>query len=194
MRAGTATWTLILMVVGMCATPTAAAVAAPDETEALAGVLVSPIWASRLRSTFNYAGVFVRSAWPVSWAGRQYAGWDWVGELFVCDVVNGFGHFLGGPSLLVRREWAGSADRWRPYVQGGSGVLYADAYRNPTQMQLGEAVEFRTSLGGGIRRRLSPHWSLAGELMFNHISSGGLSGRNRGVSALGAGLGVSRSF
>ena len=166
----------------------------PDQTEALFGMFVSPVWASDPRRTFNYAGAFVRDTWPLTLAGRQYDHWDWVGELFAADVVNGFGHTLAGPSLLVRRWYGSPAHPWRLYVQGGFGVLYSDAYRDPSQQQLGEALEFKTSLGLGIQVPIRHRWSWSAELMFNHLSDAGLSSRNLGVTALGLAFGLVRRW
>ena len=177
-------------VTSVCAPCARATGSGPDETEALVGMLVSPIWASNQRLTFNYAGTFLRGTWPLALGGRQYCDWDWVGELFAGDVVNGFGHELAGPSLLARRWFGTPASSWQPYVQGGFGVLYSDAYRDPNQGQLGGAVEFKTSVDLGFQARLWHRWSWSGELMFNHISDAGLSSRNKGVSALGLGVGL----
>jgi hypothetical protein len=184
----------LLIGTGLCASSRCAIADQPGEAEALLGMLVSPVWAGGPRLTFNYAGVFVRNLWPFEWSGRQYPGWDWGGEIFAADVVNGFGHDLEGPSLLVRRWFRGESGPWRPYLQAGFGVLYSDAYRDPGQGQLGEAVEFRSSVGLGIHSPFWKRWSLAGELMFNHISDGGISARNKGVSALGIGIGLARGW
>jgi hypothetical protein len=188
-------WLLIgTSLMGVCTPCLPLMGSAPEETEILAGMLISPIWASSLRLTFNYAGVFVRDTWPLTLAGREYPGWDWVGEVFAADVVDGFGHELAGPSLLARRSFGSRSRPWRLYVQGGFGVLYSDAYRDPRQQQLGEAVEFKSSVDVGIQLRPWRRWCLAGELMFNHISDASLSPRNKGVSALGLGAGLVRRW
>jgi len=180
--------------VGLCEPRARAADEASGDAEALVGMLISPIWASRERLTFNYAGAFLREAWPLGLAGRRYRDWSWVGELFAADVVNGFGHTLAGPSLLVRRTFATRTPSRRFYLQAGAGILYSDAYRNPDQGQLGQAVEFKSTVDAGLQSRLGRRWSAAAELMFNHLSDGGISGRNKGVSALGVGLGLARPW
>jgi hypothetical protein len=101
---------------------------------------------------------------------------------------------LAGPSLLARRWFRPRAGAWRPDVQVGFGAVYTDAYRNRDQLQLGEALQFRTTVSVGFHARLARVWSWAGELSFNHRSDGGLSDRNYGVHALGMNLGLARSF
>ena len=182
---------LVLVVLG--AWP-AEAPAAPHETEVLVGSFVSPLWNRGRRRTFNYTGMFFREVWPLSLAGRPYANWDWVGELFAADVTPGFGHVVAGPSLLARRWLGRSGDTTRWYVQAGWGALYSDAYRTHDQLQLGEALEFKTTASVGFRTRRWRTWSWTGELSFNHLSDGGLSDRNYGVHALGMAFGLARSF
>lgn len=172
----------------------AAAMEAPSEVETLAGTFVSPLWNRGRRRTFDYAALSIREAWPLRLAGRTYADWDWVGEFLAADVTAGFGHVLAGPSLLARRWFRPRAGGWRPYVQVGFGALYTDAYRNRDQLQLGEALQFKTTVSAGFHARLARAWSWAGELSFNHLSDGGLSDRNYGVHALGMNLGLARSF
>jgi len=179
-------------VLGLLATRLAAGPDTPCSFEVLGGSFVSPLWNRGRRETFNYTGVFLREAWPLSWRGRPQAGWDWVGELFAADVTAGFGHELGGASLLARR-WLGRPEaRWHPYVQFGFGAACTDAYRDRAQQQLGEALEFKTTVSAGLHAPLSHGWSWVGELSFNHLSDGGLSDRNYGVHALGLAVGLSR--
>lgn len=192
-RAAPKLWVVLIALVTLW-TPPVVVSAASCETEILTGTFFSPLWNRGRRHTFNYTGMFIREAWPLNLAGRTYANWNWVGELFAADVTAGFGHVLAGPSLLARRWFHDPADVWRPYIQVGFGALYTDAYRDHHQLQLGEALEFRTTVSVGFHALLSRTWSWAGEFSFNHMSDGGLSDRNYGVHALGMTVGLARSF
>ncbi len=180
----------VLAVIGV----SSPAAAAPHETEVLTGAFVSPLWNRGRRRTFDCAALLVRESWPLTFAGHSYPGWDWVGDFFAAEVTSGFGHVLVGPSLPARRWWGPAGAAWRPYVQIGFGAPYSDAYRDPDQQQLGEALQFKTTASFGFQALLAHSWSWAGELSFNHFPDGGLSGRNYGIHALGLTFGLARSF
>jgi hypothetical protein len=186
---------VVLIAFGAFGIQGVAVASAPDEAEFLVGTFFSPLGSSGPRSrTFDYTALLLREAWPLCLAGRAYADWSWVGEVFASEVTSGFGHALAGSSLLARRYFRDPADAWRPYLQAGLGACYTDAYRNPGQVQFGEALEFKITASAGFHLRLSRSWFWAGELSFNHLSDAGLSGRNYGVHALGVASGLARSF
>jgi|HubBroStandDraft_6_1064221.scaffolds.fasta_scaffold787817_1 hypothetical protein len=164
----------------------------PDETEWLASYFTSPLWDAGRHQTFNFAGVTARAVWPLefdSFGGQQ---WSLVGDLLCARVVNGFdpNAVVVGPSVGLMYRLLPHAATFSPYLLGSVGALYTDAYRDRSQDQLGEALEFKSTLAVGSRLRLSSDWSGVAEVSLNHISDGGLSKRNCGVNALGFSLGV----
>lgn len=168
----------------------AACAADPVDTEALLGSYVSPVWNRSSHRTFNYSLFSLREDWPLGWAGRTFPDWDWVGELYAGDVTSGFAHEIDGASLLARRWLRPAGEAARTYLQAGFGPLYSDAYRNRQQLQLGEALEFKSTVAFGLRVRLARDWSWFAELAYNHFSDAGLSSRNFGVNALGVNAGL----
>ena len=85
---------------------------------------------------------------------------------------------------------------WRfiPYVQGGVGIVYTDAYKDETQQAIGQAIELTPQCSLGLRYLINKNWSLDGEAMFHHISNAGLAKRNRSINAVGGFVGVTYFF
>ena len=113
------------------------------------------------------------------------------GSIFV-----GPGSGFGGLCLLYRRNFLFPAVQSRlvPYFEGGGGGIYCDAFHNRIQRVLGSPFEFDLQAGLGLRFRFSRVWSLDAEANFRHFSNADLATRNTGVNAIGALIGVTRSF
>jgi len=71
-----------------------------------------------------------------------------------------------------------SAGRYRPYIEGGIGIIYTD-FKVEGQ---GLMFNFNPLLGAGIE--FGPDPALFVELRVHHISNGGLDEENRGVNSL----------
>lgn len=148
---------------------------------------------------FNYAQTNVRFGWMVSepleykYLGR--GNLELVFELTNSVIFGGAGNYLRGFTFLGRYNLFLSDPRWTLYFQVGAGVILNDAYKDLSQSEIGQALEFTPQGSVGIRRFIGRNWTLDGEVMFHHISNGGLSeGRNGGVNAVGGLLGVTYFF
>ena len=87
-----------------------------------------------------------------------------------------------------------SDSRITPYLQGGTGFVLTDAYRDPTQRAIGEEFEFLQQVEIGLRWKLTDCIAIESEFGLQHTSNGGLSNRNYGVNALGASIGMRWTF
>jgi hypothetical protein len=81
-----------------------------------------------------------------------------------------------------------------PYLQGGGGFIYNDAYRDKTQRALGQAGEFYLQANAGLHYMVGPRCSIDAEGGYIHISNAGTNARNGGINALGGSLGVTYFF
>ena len=106
------------------------------------------------------------------------------------DIPTGF----VGPSLLLRSNWLDPDSPFVPYGQVGAGGVLNDAYRERTQMAIGEAFEFYLHCELGLKYLVAPNLSLDVEGGLQHISNGRLASRNLGVNALGETLGLTYYF
>ena len=112
-------------------------------------------------------------------------------ELTNSIIFEGSGNYLRGFSLLGRYNLLLSNPKWVPYIQIGAGMILNDAYRDMSQAEIGQSVEFTPKGSIGLRYFISRQWTLDGEAMYHHISNAGLSdGRNGGINAVGGFLGV----
>ncbi len=168
-----------------------ASIPEPTEVEFLGSYFDSPLWDAGRHQTFDFAGLTVRADWPLQIGPPEDQRWEVIGELLCARVVKGFdsGGVLVGPSAGLRFWLLPKAETVSPYIQGSVGAVYTSAYCDRNQDQLGEALEFRDTFAVGSRIRLSSEWSGVVEFSLNHLSDGGLSGRNCGVNALGISLG-----
>ncbi len=108
-------------------------------------------------------------------------------------VTHGFGSYITGPSLVLRYERR--PDRVLvPYIQGGLGLAFNDAYRDKSQRAIGAFTEFYDHLGGGVHYRFAPNWTLDVEVLWQHISNADLAGRNLGVNNLAVLAGLTYKF
>jgi hypothetical protein len=110
-------------------------------------------------------------------------------------VITGeFGSYFTGPSVLLRYSWIQPQWLLVPYIQGGTGIVFTDAYRTPVQHLIGRWQEFLLQLAAGVRVRLTEQWSLNVEGGFQHISNAGLADRNGGINNVGFVLGLTYTF
>ena len=80
-----------------------------------------------------------------------------------------------------------------PYVQLGLGLQYNDAYQEPTQNALGQALEYTLQAQAGLRYFVTHNMSVDVEAGYEAISNLGQS-PDGGITALGASLGVTYYF
>ena len=109
---------------------------------------------------------------------------------YTADTATGdFGHFVTGPSLLLRYNFQQPDRRFVPYIQGGFGIVFDDAYHEPNQHLVGGPVEFLSQAQLGFHYFLKPAWSLDVEGGYRHISNADIYSRNLGVNSLGGTIG-----
>jgi hypothetical protein len=118
---------------------------------------------------------------------------SFMAELTFDPITDGFGSYLVGPSVMCRFD-ACPDSRLSPYLQGGTGFVLNDAYRYPFQRAIGENFEFLQQVEVGLRWKLTDNLAIQSEFGLQHTSNGGLAGRNLGVNALGASIGVHWDF
>jgi opacity protein-like surface antigen len=114
-------------------------------------------------------------------------------EWTVDPVTEGFGSILTGPSVLFRFD-ACPCRRISPYFQAGTGFVLTDASRDKQQRAIGETFEFLQQLEVGVSWKLTDRLSLQAEYGLHHISNAGLAGRNLGINAIGASVGLHWTF
>jgi lipid A 3-O-deacylase len=147
---------------------------------------------------FNYAQTNLRLGWMLTTPDPQKSflrgNWEGLVEISNSIIFEGFGNYIGGITGLIRYNF-GQPD-WKviPYIQGGVGIVYNDAYKDETQQAIGQAIELTPQFSLGFHYLLTTKWSLDVEGMFHHISNAGLSKRNRSINALGGFLGATYFF
>ena len=89
--------------------------------------------------------------------------------------------FLGCVNVLAVRYidflWG---PRFRPYVQGGVGLIYTD-FRVQGQ---GLRFNFDPQFGLGLERATTPEVSVYVDARWHHISNAGLNHKNRGINSV----------
>jgi hypothetical protein len=163
------------------------------------GALFGPVSWVHDHATFNYAQTNLRLGWMASEpAETKYFGrgnFELLFEVTNSIIFDGFGNYLRGFTLLGRYNLLLSNPKWAPYIQIGAGVVVNDAYRDKSQGEIGQAIEFTPQASVGLRYFLAPQWTLDAEAMFHHISNAGMSyERNGGINAVGGFLGVTYFF
>jgi opacity protein-like surface antigen len=109
-------------------------------------------------------------------------------------VFDGFGDWLVGPAVWIRYNFVQPGWRVVPYLQGGLGLIFSDAYQDKSQDAIGTNPEFSVQAAIGARFLLDEHWSLDLEAGYEHISNADIAKRNDGVNALGASAGFTYFF
>jgi hypothetical protein len=167
--------------------------------QVLGGAYFSPVHIGpRVAPRFNFAPVDVRFGWMLCcpWLDHCFlrGNVEALLELTEAPVTAGFGSIVAGPTALLRYNFVQPEWKVVPYIQGGAGIVYNDAWRDHSQRALGEQWEFYLQATAGVHCLLSPHWSVDLEGGFLHISNANMAARNGGVNALGGSLGVTYYF
>ncbi len=111
-------------------------------------------------------------------------------EYMAAPVTRGFGHVATGPSLLLRYNYRRDDCPLVPYIQGGGGLLFNDAYHADEQHLVGGPVEYLLQALVGVHYYLSPRCSLDAEGGYIHVSNADMYSRNVGVNSFGGSVGV----
>jgi len=164
----------------------------------VSGALFSLTGLPKDSPVFNYAMTNVRLGWMLSAPGPTpgflRGNWEGLVEVSNAIIFKGFGNYIGGITALIRYNFVQPDWKVVPYVQGGAGIVYNDAYKDQTQQAIGQAIEFTPQFSLGLHCLITRKWSLDVEGMFHHISNAGMSDRNRSINALGGFLGVTYFF
>jgi len=105
-----------------------------------------------------------------------------------------FGSWFIGAGLLLRYNFVHPGNCIVPYVQGGVGFQYNDAFRDPTQSFLGSHIELTGQAQVGLRFFICKNLSLDVEGGLIHISDLGMSTRDEGINAVGGSAGLTYYF
>jgi opacity protein-like surface antigen len=109
-------------------------------------------------------------------------------------VDSSFGnHFFGG-GLIARYNLVTLGSRVVPYVQGGIGFQYNDAYLDEVQQHLGSRMALTAQADVGLRLFLTKRLSLDLEGGYRFISGLSMSDRDEGINALGGMAGLTYFF
>ena len=109
-------------------------------------------------------------------------------------ILDGFGNYFFGITALIRYNFVQPDAKLMPYFQVGAGVVHTDADKDTTQKLVGQSIEFTPQASVGLRYLLAKDWSFDAELMFHHVSNGGLAERNIGLNSFGGFIGFTYSF
>ncbi|MFO0929705.1 MAG: acyloxyacyl hydrolase [Gemmataceae bacterium] len=111
-------------------------------------------------------------------------------------IVQDFGSYLTGPSVLARYNFVQQHCLIVPYIQCGAGVLFHDSWQaTPYGRALlgGETAGlFRADIGA--RLMLTESLSFDVEVGCNHLANWGNSGRTDGINTVGFALGLTYFF
>ena len=147
---------------------------------------------------FDYAQTNLRLGWVLSDPGPQNhflrGAWEGLAEITNSIIFDGFGSYMGGITALIRYNFVQPDWAVVPYVQGGVGIVYNNAYEDENQQAIGQAIEFTPQFSVGFHYLITQKWSLGTEAMFHHISNANMAKRNRGINAVGGFLGVTYRF
>jgi hypothetical protein len=165
--------------------------------QVVSGALFSPIGVGPDHPTFNYAQTNLRLGWMLNTPGQDHplrGNFEAIIELSTSGIFNGFGDIIIGPTALVRYNFVQPGWKVVPYIQGGAGIVYTDAYEDRTQDAIGQAIEFTPQASVGAKFLVAEDWSVDVEGMFHHISNASIASRNDGVNALGGFIGATYYF
>jgi len=143
---------------------------------------------------FNYAQTNLRLGYMLTSPGPQDSflrgNWEVLGEITNAIIFEGPGNYIGGITCLFRYNFVQPDWRLIPYVQGGAGIVYNDAYKEKTQQAIGQAIEFTPQFSLGCHYLFADNWSVDLEGMFHHISNANMAERNRSINAVGGFIGI----
>lgn len=166
--------------------------------QAISGVYFSQTTFGPNIPTFVYPQNNLRLGWmlntPDPADGFLAGNWEAVLELSVNLIVEGAGDIMIGPTALIRYNFVQPDWKVVPFIQGGVGFVYTDAYEDKFQRAVGQAFEFTPQAGVGMKILVSDDWSVDIEGMFHHVSNAGMSNRNLGINSFGALVGATYQF
>jgi lipid A 3-O-deacylase len=166
----------------------------------VSGVLFSPFLVGIFPDTKvrNYAQTNLRLGWMLSSPSQKRSifrgNFEALFALSSSLIYKGSGNYFTGITALVRYNFVQPGSRIIPYLQAWAGVVYTDAYKDQTQTDIGQAIEFTPQLSVGFRCLVTKEWSVDFEGMYQHTSNAGLADRNRGLNAVGGFIGVTHFF
>jgi hypothetical protein len=164
----------------------------------LAGALFGPLSLIQNYPTFDYAQTNLRFGWMVDDPSEsRYFGkgnFELLFELSNSFIFEGFGNYIRGFTLLGRYNLLLPNPRWALYFQLGLGAVVNDAYRDMSQTQIGQAVEFTPQASVGLRYFIARNWTFDLEVMFHHISNAYFAERNDSINSVGGFLGITYFF
>jgi hypothetical protein len=148
--------------------------------------------------TFNYAQTNLRFGWMADDPSKsRYFGmgnFELLFELSNSFIFEGFGNYIRGFTLLGRYNLLLPNPRWALYFQLGVGAVVNDAYRDTSQTEIGQAVEFTPQASIGLRYFIARDWTLDVEAMFHHMSNAYFAERNDSINSVGGFLGITYFF
>ncbi len=148
-------------------------------------------------SSFDYAITNLRLGYRPFFSAAGEETWldhlEVLADLNLADIYDGFGNVIVGPAAFVRYNGC-IGTSLVPYVQGGAGIIYTDAYQDRQQRIIGQGLEFLLEVEVGVRWQMSDTLSLDVEGGFQHISNACLADRNGGMNAFGGSIGVTWRF
>jgi hypothetical protein len=109
-------------------------------------------------------------------------------------IITSYGSYLVGPNAIARYNFLSPHGILVPYIQGGAGFVFNDAWQDRMQGQVGEAFEFLLRAEVGTRVKLSDCLYLNVEGGFQHISNAGMASRNGGINDVGVSVGFTWFF
>jgi hypothetical protein len=137
-------------------------------------------------------GYMVYDPWPDGWFFRGNI--EALLDLTEATVMRGPGVYVVGPSMLVRGNFVQPDARLVPYIQGGAGIVFNDAYHDQDQRAIGQAQEFYLTAAVGLHYLVNLNWSVDAECGYAHISNADLAPRNYGINGLGVAIGLTYTF
>jgi hypothetical protein len=157
-------------------------------------VLVSYFTSNALSSdhlNLKYAGVHYRYIWNFQ-KDEEPGPWSFMAGGFAETPVYGPGSYIVGGFSGVRWSHSLGVLGLTGYIQGSIGIFGNDIYKDETQDDIGNFIEFRDTLTLGVATPLGDESSpnLTVEVSIEHISNGGLDPRNGGVNLLGLMVGL----
>lgn len=147
--------------------------------------------------TYNYSQTNIRLGWMLNTPSEEgpFSGnFEALIDLSTSILFEGSGDVFVGPTALIRYNFVQPGWKVVPYIQGGVGIVYTDAYEDKTQNAIGQALEFTPQASIGCCYLINEDWSIDVEAMFHHISNANLAERNSGINSVGGFIGATYFF
>jgi len=98
--------------------------------------------------------------------------------------------YSAGVNLLARYNFLLSSEKWRPYIQGGFGILYT----NLNLHKFGTNFNFASNAASGMQYFFNQENSINLELRYFHFSNAGINSKNSGLDMVNIFIGFSHIF